>query len=48
MLYPPVGSLDQLRERLRAGGVRIGPDTNAPQWDGNPPQYDFIVSGLLG
>jgi hypothetical protein len=47
-LFPSVGSLDQLRDRLREGGVCVGPETNAPQWDGRPPQYEFIVNGLLG
>jgi hypothetical protein len=47
-LFPSVGSLDQLRERLRQGDVSVDAETNAPQWDGRPPQYEFIVNGLLG
>ena len=27
--------------------IDIGPDTNQPQWDGRPPDYDVAVAGLL-
>jgi len=36
-----------LREWAVDHGLALGPDTNEPLWDGEPPDYDLAVSCLL-
>jgi hypothetical protein len=36
-----------LGEWADAHGVKPGPDTNMPRWDGSTPDYDLAVGALL-
>ncbi len=48
---PPREPVDNALAWLRAwaeeGGLNLGPEVNAPEWDGTRPDYDLAVSGLL-
>ena len=39
--------VDALHEQHRARGIAINAATNAPRWDGRPPDYDHIVCSLM-
>ena len=36
-----------LGEWADAHGVKLGPETNMPRWDGHAPDYDCAVCALL-
>jgi hypothetical protein len=39
--------LGWLHEWAEENSLDIGPETNYPQWQGEKPDYDLAVSGLL-
>ena len=44
----PDGSFDRLRARIQQHGIAISAETNTPEWDGLPVDYDACVNAIGG